>query len=214
MQEEAPRLRAKGQRCTVVIASDGEASDGSVEQALRPLLHLPVWVVIRLCTDEDKIVEYWNGIDAELELEMDVLDDLCGEAGEVAEHNPWLTYGTPLHRVREWGTSRKVVDMLDEKRLTGTSSYVGCGMCAVAGLHRHVPYSTLHITPICAMSLQPPSSWTLPRWCLEGMRSTGCPIPVSIGRASRTQCSSAWPRCRSYGTPSGAGGSRGFPSLS
>ena len=41
---EATRLKAKGQRCLVVIASDGEASDGDVEEALKPLMNLPVWV--------------------------------------------------------------------------------------------------------------------------------------------------------------------------
>ena len=50
---------------------------------MRPLELLPVWVVIRLCTDEDKMVNYWNGIDNEIELNMDVIDDPRGEAGEI-----------------------------------------------------------------------------------------------------------------------------------
>lgn len=56
-----------------------------------------------MCTDEGEITEYWNSLDQELELEMDVLDDLYGEAVEVHKQNKWLTYGEPLHRLREWG---------------------------------------------------------------------------------------------------------------
>ena len=48
---------------------------------------------------------------------MDVLDDLEGEAAEVNEAQPWLTYGAPLHRLREWGTSNKLFDLLDERPL-------------------------------------------------------------------------------------------------
>ncbi len=51
------------------------------------------FLLCRLCTDEPAIVRYWNNIDTELELEMDVIDDLCGEAAEIHENNPWLTYG-------------------------------------------------------------------------------------------------------------------------
>ena len=51
--------------------------------AMRPLEQLPVWVVIRLCTDEDKMVNYWNNIDSAIELNMDVIDDPHGEAKEI-----------------------------------------------------------------------------------------------------------------------------------
>ncbi len=100
------------------IASDGESTDGDVADALRPLEHLPAWVVIRLCTDEEKIVNYWNNIDNDLELDMDVLDDLEAEAKEIEAVNRWLTYGEPLHQLREFGIPIKEIDLLDEATLT------------------------------------------------------------------------------------------------
>ena len=50
---------------------------------MRPLEKLPVWVVIRLCTDEDKMATYWSNVDSEMELSMDVIDDHLGEAKEI-----------------------------------------------------------------------------------------------------------------------------------
>lgn len=49
---------------------------------------------------------------------MDVLDDFCGEAKEIYEHNDWLNYGLPLHRLREMGFHDRVLDMIDERPLT------------------------------------------------------------------------------------------------
>lgn len=111
-------LRAAGQRCVVTIASDGAATDGDVQQAMQPLLSLPVIVVIKLCTDDERVVDYWNSLDQDLELDMDVLDDISSEAAEVCGHNPWLAYGLPLQRLREWGCSNKIYDLLDEKPLS------------------------------------------------------------------------------------------------
>ena len=79
----APGLRAAGKTVTVIVASDGEASDGDVAQALAPLVGLPCGVVIRLCTDDERVAKYWHDVDADLELELDVLDDLAGEGAEV-----------------------------------------------------------------------------------------------------------------------------------
>jgi len=114
----ADELRHNGQKACLIIATDGESSDGDIATAMRPLKDLPVWVVIRLCTNEDRIVNYWNNIDNELELNIDVIDDFCGEAQEVHSNNPWLTYGEPLQRLREFGCHMKEFDQLDEAKLT------------------------------------------------------------------------------------------------
>ena len=69
-------LRSQGKRAAVIICTDGEATDGDVSAALKPLEDLPVWVVVRLCTDEPNVIKYWEQVDSMLELELDVLDDL------------------------------------------------------------------------------------------------------------------------------------------
>jgi hypothetical protein len=122
------QLNAKGQKAVVVLATDGLPSDkygassssyrNEFLQALRKLEGLPVWVVIRLCTDDETIVDFYNDIDNELELSLDVLDDFFAEAKEVYEHNKWLNYALPLHRMREMGFYHKLFDLIDERSLT------------------------------------------------------------------------------------------------
>jgi hypothetical protein len=120
IQGMANDLNAKNQKAVVVVATDGESADGlnrDIAMALKPLESLPVFVVIRLCTDSDEILNYWADLDNDLDVDMDVLDDLEGEAKEIMRVNPWLTYGEPLHRIREFGIPIKELDLLDESAL-------------------------------------------------------------------------------------------------
>lgn len=124
----APTLNAEGKKVAVVIATDGLPTDSCGNagkemrdefiKTLRSLEGLPVWLVIRLCTDNDDVVRFYNSLDKILELSMDVLDDFVGEAEQIYQHNKWLTYGLPLHRMREMGFHNRIFDMLDERPLT------------------------------------------------------------------------------------------------
>lgn len=88
-------------------------------QELRDFVRqLNAFVVIRLATDDDEVVKYYNRIDEELELPLDILDDLTGEAKELhAMGNGWFAYTPLLHRIREGGALNKLFDLLDERTL-------------------------------------------------------------------------------------------------
>jgi len=121
-------LLQMGQKAVIVIATDGLPSDSygtsnsrtlrEFKDSLRSLGGLPIWIVVRLCTDEDHVVEFYNDLDSELELSLEVIDDFTGEAEEVYQFNQWLNYALPLHRIREMGFSHKLFDLLDERSLT------------------------------------------------------------------------------------------------
>jgi hypothetical protein len=123
----APQLQREGKRVTIVLATDGLPSDENGNegefifqkfvQSLKSLEQLPVWVVVRLCTDDEKVIDFYNSIDRHMNLPYDVLDDYFGEALEVYLRNPWLNYALPIHRYRELGIHHAVLDSLDEQAL-------------------------------------------------------------------------------------------------
>jgi len=73
----APSLRASGRKAVLVIATDGESSDGDLAQAMRPLQQLPVSVVVKLCTDESNVRGYWQQIDSVLGIYMSLCPKIC-----------------------------------------------------------------------------------------------------------------------------------------
>ena len=54
IQKYEDTLRACGQKACVIIATDGQSSDGDIIEAMKPLEKLPCWVVVRLCTNEER----------------------------------------------------------------------------------------------------------------------------------------------------------------
>ena len=119
-------LLSTGQKAVLVICTDGESSDGDLIEAIKPLTQLPCMIVVVLCTDEERISNYWNNIEEQIEIDLDVLDDLASEAIEVHSVNPWLTYAEPLHRMREWGVHMKEMDFIDERALTRSQVHRFC----------------------------------------------------------------------------------------
>lgn len=91
-----------GQKAVVVIATDGLPTDLRAEsteqcktefvQALRRLGSLQVWIVVRLCTNDEDVIEYYRKLDGQLEFEIEVIDDFVNEAKQVARFNGWLGY--------------------------------------------------------------------------------------------------------------------------
>jgi len=89
-------LNRNGQKVAIVLATVGLPNETGCSQekaisnfvnTMRALEGLSIWIVIRLCTDDDDLVSFYNDLDDDLEVSIEVLDDFYGKAKEVYEHN-------------------------------------------------------------------------------------------------------------------------------
>mmetsp|Transcript_22447 Transcript_22447/g.51732 ORF Transcript_22447/g.51732 Transcript_22447/m.51732 type:complete len:268 (+) Transcript_22447:94-897(+) len=124
----------ENQRVVVCLATDGTPTDSmgyggpqvqdAFTHALSYLIALPVTVIVRLCTNQDSVVQFYEDQLDTHNASLDVLDDYTSEARQIFQHNPWLTYGLALHRCREGGLMvgslihETWMDALDERPLT------------------------------------------------------------------------------------------------
>lgn len=121
-------LEDHGEKIVLVLATDGiptnldgespqEVRDEFVE-ALKSLEALPVWTVVRLCTNAEDVVDFYNSLDRVAGMSLEVLDDYFTEAKELYSYNKWINYAMPIHRAREMGFYHPLFDALDERKLT------------------------------------------------------------------------------------------------
>jgi hypothetical protein len=124
-------LRHMEMKIVLVLATDGKPTDAYgysspvVDQEFENALlqvQSKAWVVIRLCTNDENVLAYYQNLDDREEFDLEVLDDYLDEAKEVYSYNPWLTYSLSLHRCREMGMSChgtfRFLDWLDERSLS------------------------------------------------------------------------------------------------
>lgn len=134
-------LEESGQKVVIIIATDGiptnergytgkEITQDFVN-ALNNVYNFPVWVVFRLCTNNQEILEYYNGLDLLLERPVEVLNDFMDESLEVHKCNPWINYCQPIHRCREFGFHHRLFDLMDERPLTLDEAHDYC--CLIFG---------------------------------------------------------------------------------
>merc|ERR1712085_228054 len=108
-----------GEKACVVIATDGEPNDkAAFKREVERLCQLPVWLVFRVCTNDDGVIDYYNELDGQIEANIEVIDDLQGEAQEIAQAgNTFVTYGPPMQLAREFGMMDQIFDVIDEAEL-------------------------------------------------------------------------------------------------
>eukprot|EP00933_Yihiella_yeosuensis_P063105 TRINITY_DN6617_c1_g1_i1.p1 TRINITY_DN6617_c1_g1~~TRINITY_DN6617_c1_g1_i1.p1 ORF type:complete len:497 (-),score=70.88 TRINITY_DN6617_c1_g1_i1:439-1929(-) len=140
LKPEAMSLARNGQQVILVMLTDGlpTGSFGGagereqkifINQLRKTSAELPVHLVVRLCTEESHVVDFYNSIDEEVEIQLEVIDDMRGESNECRRQgNRWIAYSPLVHRLREGGTFLKAFDLLDERKLVPMEVWQVCNL--------------------------------------------------------------------------------------
>ena len=113
-----PVLRANGKVALLIICSDGESTDGDIIDILKPMENMPLEVIVRVCTREHEVIDYWHTINSQLDMQIRVIQSPDVEAMQAKAENPWLAYAECLQRAREYGVDVPCIDALVDRPLT------------------------------------------------------------------------------------------------
>ena len=113
-------LREQNKIAVILLLTDGLATDGNVAEAMRALEGLPVSVIISIYATEQEVSDYWHNVVASVKhvVDITVLNNVKEQATKIDEVNAWMTYGEPLHRLREFGVMIPAIDALEERPLS------------------------------------------------------------------------------------------------
>jgi hypothetical protein len=124
-----------GQRVAIIIASDGVPTNPqSFLDAVQALQSLPVYLIVRLCTNDEAAMHFWNTLDLDLRIPVEVLDDFEEENRIAHAMNPWCNYCIAIQRAREWGFRSKLFEKLRERPLTKSELHDYC--CLIFGVKK------------------------------------------------------------------------------
>lgn len=111
-------LHATKKIAVLTILTGCELTDGSTVDLLKVLEGLPLKIIIRICCEESQTADHWHSVSAQLDLDIDIIGHVKTEAMVMIENNNWLTYGEPLHCLREFGIAVPVINDISMRQLS------------------------------------------------------------------------------------------------
>ena len=113
----------------LIIISDDESTDGDLGRMIKDYLtKFPnLRIIVRIIGPAGS---YWDNLDKQYKLDLDVIENYNGEAKSIKKKNSWLTYTNDFHNKRILGIYSKkyfqknlscntnLADIIDERSLT------------------------------------------------------------------------------------------------
>ena len=116
IQKKSEMIHTKNKKVHVVITADCEPIDNNFLSIINKLIKRSfIDVTVCLCTDDPKIIDYWQNINELTGDRLNILDNIYVKTNKVLYYNSWFSYCEPIHRVFECGKLINLFHLLDEQ---------------------------------------------------------------------------------------------------